>query len=828
MKKLLTVLLAAAMILSIMAVPAAASENPGAFDPSQPIEVNGGQITGAATEDGAVAYFKGIPYAADTSGENRWKAPQDVTPWEGVKECTEFGPSFMQGNEGAFGNYTDEFLNSNRTYSEDALSLSVWTGAASADEKRPVLFYVHGGGNTSGGASCPIYDGELMARKGVVYVAINYRLNVFGQLVGTALNAESELGVSGNYIVLDCIKALEWVRDNISKFGGDPENVTIMGQSAGAGNVNNLTISPLASGLFKGAFIESGATASAGNGLNPDVMIPNTLDNMLESGDAYIEANGGLEALRAMSSQEVLDITQAFSAAIDGVVIPSTNLDAMVAGTINDVPTINGNVTGDGFMGSVIDTNIAKITGLSKDAYIEAMTAAFGDLAEEALAIYPPVEDNNIDNADEVNMDRSLMNAITYARCKSAFTKTPGYVYYYTHPYAGDAVKGAFHSSDICYFLGGVFNPDLPFGELDQTIADTLSGYLVNFVASGDVNGEGLPVWNAADGSDGYLLIADDGIRFVYVPDVKAEFWTKYFNGLLGTDFDFIAAPEGAEFVESIVPEKVEAEETAAVSDEDAGIKFEAGEGSVVNVYEWAAGAWQPVGTDTPMYPIICKAFDADGNEICDLTVTDSVCDYSAVADQVSRIDVTSTFTGNTVSYTIPTSGIKIEPTDRFATINVYEWAAGAWQPVGTDTPMYPILCKAYDADGNEICDLYVGNAVCDYSEVFDTAARIDITSTFTGEVASYAIPEASIKFEKGDNPGEFKCYEWAAGAWQPVGTDTPMYPIIAVAYDAAGNDLGNVTVADSLGSIAEYPDAVGVAVTSTFTGITTKYDIVK
>ena len=222
------------------------------------VKIESGRITGVPGRNQSIILFKGIPYAAPPVGDLRWRPPQPAEPWKGIKACDKFGPSAMQAPQAPFMMWSTEFIiDTSLGYSEDCLTLNVWTDAESSDGKRPVLLFIHGGAYTSGGSSCEIYDGEGLAKKGVVVVTINYRLGVFGFFAHPALSAESENKVSGNYGILDMIAALKWVKGNIAAFGGDPDNVTIQGQSAGASAVNVLLFSPLAKGLFHRAIHQS-------------------------------------------------------------------------------------------------------------------------------------------------------------------------------------------------------------------------------------------------------------------------------------------------------------------------------------------------------------------------------------------------------------------------------------------------------------------------------------------------------------------------------------------------------------------------------------------
>ena len=206
------------------------------------VKTAAGDVSGIEGRNSDITVFKGIPFAAPPVGDLRWKAPQPVTPWAGVKVCDQYSPSAIQSPQAPFMMWSKEFIidtsKGSDSYSEDCLYLNVWTNRKSTSDKRPVLVFIHGGGLTNGGASCEIYDGEALAAKGLVVVTINYRVNILGFLATSELAAESPDKVAGNYGLLDQIAALKWVRQNIAAFGGDPHNVTIQGQSAGSMSVH--------------------------------------------------------------------------------------------------------------------------------------------------------------------------------------------------------------------------------------------------------------------------------------------------------------------------------------------------------------------------------------------------------------------------------------------------------------------------------------------------------------------------------------------------------------------------------------------------------------
>lgn len=227
---------------------------------SDTLRVEGGKISGAMSPDGRISIYKGIPFAAPPVGDLRWKAPQPVQKWSGVLACNAFGPSPMQNEPAPFSMWSAEFLIPGTPISEDCLYVNVWVekqGKTAA--KKPVVVWIYGGGFVSGGAGCAIYDGEATARKGVVFVSINYRVGAFGFFAHPELTKESGKNASGNYGLMDQIAALKWVKKNIAQFGGDPDNVTIAGQSAGSMSVSCLVVSPQAKGLFNKAIAESGA-----------------------------------------------------------------------------------------------------------------------------------------------------------------------------------------------------------------------------------------------------------------------------------------------------------------------------------------------------------------------------------------------------------------------------------------------------------------------------------------------------------------------------------------------------------------------------------------
>ncbi|HEY3403240.1 MAG TPA: carboxylesterase family protein, partial [Ohtaekwangia sp.] len=308
------------------------------------VKTENGTVSGLQQNE--VSIFKGIPFAAPPIGELRWKAPQPVKNWSGTRKCETFPASPIQSNPVPFLMWSEEFITPQQPLSEDCLYLNIWTAAKSAKEKRPVFVWIHGGGFVSGSGACPIYDGEKMAKNGIVYVSINYRLGVFGFLAHPELSKESGENASGNYAILDQIAALQWIKKNIAAFGGDPEQVTIAGQSAGSFCVNALVASPLAKDLFQRAIAQSGSFVANGFG--------RSLESAETTGKTFVQnANAtSIAELRKKSADDIFKAAQtlpygSFSPVFEDYTLPSQPLTFFRAGKQNNVPLLTGWVTGD-------------------------------------------------------------------------------------------------------------------------------------------------------------------------------------------------------------------------------------------------------------------------------------------------------------------------------------------------------------------------------------------------------------------------------------------------------------------------------------------------
>ncbi len=498
-----------------------------AGDIAQPVQVEGGAVTGLPGRDPSITAFKGIPFAAPPVGDLRWREPKPVIPWKGVRKGGEFGSSCIQTIHDEFKPWTYEFMTHNQI-SEDCLYLNVWTPAKSATEKRPVFVYVYGGAFNSGSAAVPLYDGEGLAKKGLVVVTFNYRVGVFGFLALPELTRESPHHVSGNYGLLDQVAALRWVQANISHFGGDPTRVTVGGQSAGSISVHDLTASPLAKGLFKGAIMESGGSTVGRMGIR---IRPKTLAEAEADGEKFMHAQGAatLAQLRAMSWQKLTKTEPGlrFGPIVDGYLLPAPVSTVFADGKENDVVSLTGINTGElqGLAGP-------QGTPQTVEAYGEEAKKRFGDQADEFLKLYPATTEGQVSSAlQESARDSNVTALYLWAQVRAKTSKTPVYEYLWNHVLPGpDAPRyGAFHSSELPYVLNTLNMSDRPFAPQDQEIADVMSSYWVNFVTYGDPNGKGLARWQPVGKQPEVMEVGDD---FKLVPvagsQAKFEFWKSF------------------------------------------------------------------------------------------------------------------------------------------------------------------------------------------------------------------------------------------------------------------------------------------------------------
>ena len=483
------------------------------FDPlatplGEVVETAYGKVRGAftdGTQDGAVLAYKGIPFAAPPLGELRWKPPMPPVPWEGERDATEFGASCHQGAGADEGFYAQPVL----TESEDCLFLNVWAPAADVDASLPVMVWIYGGGFVVGTSSLPLYDGEALAREGVVVVTVNYRLGLLGFFAHPGLSAESANGASGNQGLHDQVAALQWVRDNIASFGGDPGNVTIFGESAGSISVCYLAATPLADGLFQKAIGQSGgcfarhASLGSTEGVVADAAVPNQLGGSgHEIGLKLAEALGapgeGAEAIAALREQDAATMIQTLQEAevvapwrsifVDGHMFPN-QMRRLMEGK-EGVAYILGSTADEGtalFM-SVPETPL--------EDWQESIRTGQGEHAELFLAAYADDAAASTARATQNMMGDALFTweMRTWARLATD-AGSSAYLYVFNHaPEVEEYGRslGAFHGAEIAYIFGN--GSDL-WDDADRQLTALMQPYWVNFAKSGNPNGDGLPTW---------------------------------------------------------------------------------------------------------------------------------------------------------------------------------------------------------------------------------------------------------------------------------------------------------------------------------------------
>lgn len=457
----------------------------GAQQPA-PVRVANGLVQGAA-ESGLTVY-KGIPFAAPPVGDLRWRAPRPAAKWDGVRQATAFAPACMQGGNPPSGK------------SEDCLYLNVWTPAKSGRDRVPVLVWIYGGGFGAGATSEPNYDGAKLARKGVVLVSIAYRVGQLGFLANPELSAESPHHVSGNYGLLDMIAGLEWVKRNISAFGGDPNKVTIFGESAGGIAVSMLSASPLAKGLFTGAVSQSGGNFGPPRPMTFPGENQKRLSDAERSGRAYAYSAhvGSIAELRKLGADKLpggRGIGMAWPI-IDGWVIPDDQYRLYQAGKYNDTPILVGYNSDEGASFS---------PGRTLEEYSNSVKTRYGRFADDLLAAYPyPASATATPKtARDLSRDAAFgWHTWSWARLQAKTGKSKVFYYYFDqHPdYPADSPRAGYgspHGQDVAYVFEHV-NPDNPrTTKSDLEISEAMATYWTNFAKYGDPNGPGVPAWPA-------------------------------------------------------------------------------------------------------------------------------------------------------------------------------------------------------------------------------------------------------------------------------------------------------------------------------------------
>ncbi|MGH7141512.1 MAG: carboxylesterase/lipase family protein [Minisyncoccia bacterium] len=470
-----------------------------------PVKTLSGMVEGK--DDGTVRSFLGIPYAQPPVGDLRWKAPVPAAKWEGVRKATEFGAHCLQGNP--FGDMT--FRDSGG--SEDCLTLNVWAPSNPSSKKLPVMVWLYGGGFVAGSTSEGRQDGTHLAQQGVIVVSMNYRLGVFGFLVHPELAKESGHGSSGNYGLMDQVLALHWVHDNIAAFGGDPDNVTIFGESAGSFSVSAQMASPLAKGLINKAIGESGAAFSR-SGLSFE-----SLATREEKDTKVVKDKLGvstLAELRAVPAQKLLDTFGksgpegfAFGPNIDGYFLPEPVPAIFAAGKQNDVPLLAGWNHDEGSF--QIEFSPQKPTAESMKAMAEK---DFGDKAPEFLKLYPTDTPQKTMRSAEDYAGDTFIAFSTWAWIEAQSKTGKHVIYRYRFDMAPPATgpnhpnHAAYHSAEIEYVFGQLDSKaGVPWRPEDRALSDQMMKYWSNFAKNGDPNGPGLPKWPRYISTDGWPVM---------------------------------------------------------------------------------------------------------------------------------------------------------------------------------------------------------------------------------------------------------------------------------------------------------------------------------
>ncbi|MCC6289292.1 MAG: carboxylesterase family protein [Chitinophagaceae bacterium] len=454
------------------------------------VKIKDGTLEGVNSS--GIKIFKGLPFAQPPVGDLRWREPQPVKAWSGIRKADHFGPRAMQLPLFSDMNFRSDGV------SEDCLYLNVWTPAKKAEDKLPVLVYFYGGGLMAGDGSEYRYDGESMARRGIITVTVNYRLSVFGFFSHPELTKESPNKASGNYGFLDQAAALKWVQQNISAFGGDPKKITIAGESAGSFSVSAQMASPLSRDIIAGAIGESGSLL----GTRPIL----TLAEAEQQGKQFADSLGvkTLAELRKLTAQQVLDATKKFrlgSAVIDGYFFPKSPVDIFLNKQQSKVPLMVGWNSEEGNWKSILGKEEP-----TKENYTKAVQQLYGTKAAEVLKVYNPANDDEVKAvATDLASDRFI--GFSTWRWSDIHTKTGAgkvYRYYYERPRPATrenpdatAATGAVHSAEIEYAMGNlgtnrVFNwqPD------DFLVSQVLQSYFEYFIKTGNPNGLGVPEWN--------------------------------------------------------------------------------------------------------------------------------------------------------------------------------------------------------------------------------------------------------------------------------------------------------------------------------------------
>jgi para-nitrobenzyl esterase len=465
----------------------------------QPVRTESGLVSGVPGKDTTITVFKGIPYAEPPVGKLRWTAPRPAQHWQGVRKADHFTEGCPQN-----------FPKLGTPMNEDCLYLNVWTPAKSSSAALPVIVWIHGGGLVVGAAREPLFDGEELAKKGIVVVTLDYRLGVLGFFAHPELTKESPHHASGDYGFLDELAALEWIHHNIAAFGGDPNKVTIFGQSAGALSVNALVASPLAKGLFRAGISESG-----GVGAGFDRTKMPSLEESEKAGVEFAKTMGAasLDALRAIPAQKLLQDSRFPEPNVDGWFFPASIETIYKSGKQNKVPMLLGSNSDEGqhFIRSV----------LSARDFAERARKDYGADADKFLKLYP----SDSDQSAKVSQQHEFADKAAVAECNLAGYVVRGgakaYLYYFSYldkggynsePPSLGLTLGADHGAELPYVFGLLSHWKTTVPENDLKLQTIVMSYWTNFVKTLNPNGPGLPDWNSYKENDDAVMVLDQKV----------------------------------------------------------------------------------------------------------------------------------------------------------------------------------------------------------------------------------------------------------------------------------------------------------------------------
>jgi para-nitrobenzyl esterase len=495
---------------SLVLLAACAALLPSTLLAVPPVKVTGGLVQGVADED--LLVYKGIPFAAPTVGELRWKAPQPVAAWTGTRAADRYAPACVQSLGGP----------PPSGMSEDCLYLNVWTPAKSASERLPVLVWIYGGGFNGGATSFPVHDGARLAKRGVVLVSLAYRVGVFGFFAHPELSAESPSHSSGNYGLLDMIAGLQWISRNIAAFGGDPKRVTIFGESAGGIAVSMLCASPAAKGLFHGAISQSGGS------FGPSSKNPQPGENMRLLADAEASGvefakavgAGSIKDLRALTAEKLLEARRGQRGMawpiVDGFVVPGDQYTLYEAGRFNDTPILVGINSDEGLSFTRVKT---------ATEYAAGVRERYGPFADRLLAAYPAAGDAVTKDARDLARDSAFgWHTWSWARLQSARGKGKAYCYYFDQhpprtPGTPEFDHGTPHGVDVPYVFE---NLQSSATAEDRHISQIMATYWTNFAKRGDPNGDDVPAWPAFSDANPVVMYLGPTARTGPVPSADS------------------------------------------------------------------------------------------------------------------------------------------------------------------------------------------------------------------------------------------------------------------------------------------------------------------